>query len=104
VRGLLGRFIGEERAERALATRAEELGADITREDTVADPELLAFAEKLLAGTTGAASARVALASVASEHALAVGEVVELLDETSRVLAASRELEEKSRLLEQAST
>ena len=104
VRGLLGRFIGEERAERALATRAEELGADITRDDTVADPELLAFAEKLLAGTTGAASARVALASVASEHALAVGEVVELLDETSRVLAASRELEEKSRLLEQAST
>jgi len=103
VRGLLGRFIGEERAERALAQRAEELGADITRDDTVADPELLAYAEKLLAGTTGAASARVALASVASEHTLGVGEVVELLDEASRVLAASRELEEKSRLLEQAS-
>ncbi len=103
VRGLLGRFIGEERADRALALRAEELGADITRDDTVADPELLAFAEKLLAGTTGAASARVALASVASEHTLGVGEVVELLDETSRVLAASRELEEKSRLLEVAS-
>jgi signal transduction histidine kinase len=45
----------------------------------------------------------VALASVASEHALGVGEVVELLDETSRVLAASRELEEKSRQLEAAS-
>ena len=103
VRGLLGRFIGEERADRALALRAEELGADITRDDTVADPELLAYAEKLLAGTTGAASARVALASVASEHTLGVGEVVELLDETSRVLAASRELEEKSRLLESAS-
>ena len=102
VRGLLGRFIGEERADRALAMRAEELGADIAN-DTVADPELLAYAEKLLAGTTGAASARVALASVASEHTLGVGEVVELLDETSRVLAASRELEEKSRLLEQAS-
>jgi len=103
VRGLLGRFIGEERADRALAARAEELGADITRDDTVADPELLAYAEKLLAGTTGAASARVALASVASEHTLGVGEVVELLDETSRVLAASRELEEKSRQLEAAS-
>ena len=103
VRGLLGRFIGEERADRALALRAEELGADIARDDTVADPELLAYAEKLLAGTTGAASARVALASVASEHTLGVGEVVELLDETSRVLAASRELEEKSRLLEMAS-
>jgi Na+/proline symporter/nitrogen-specific signal transduction histidine kinase len=102
VRGLLGRFIGEERADRALAAWAEEQKADLAR-DTVADPELLAFAERLLAGTTGAASARVALASVASEHALGVGEVVELLDETSRVLAASRELEEKSRELEAAS-
>ncbi len=102
VRSLLGRFIGQERTDRALALRAEELGEDIAN-DTVADPELLAYAEKLLAGTTGAASARVALASVASEHALGVGEVVELLDETSRVLAASRELEEKSRLLEAAS-
>ena len=103
VRSLLGRFIGEERADRALALRAEELGADLDS-DTVAHPELLAFAEKLLAGTTGAASARVALASVANEHALGVDEVVDLLDETSRVLAASRELEEKSRLLEMAST
>ncbi|MDQ1347845.1 MAG: hypothetical protein QG573_1219, partial [Acidobacteriota bacterium] len=102
VRGLLGRFIGTERADKALALRAEEQGADFSR-DTVADPELLAFAERLLAGTTGAASARVALASVASEQALGVGEVVELLDETSRVLAASRELEEKSRELEAAS-
>jgi signal transduction histidine kinase len=102
VRGLLGRFIGEERASRALEAWAEEQKADLSR-DTVADPELLAFAERLLAGTTGAASARVALASVASEHALRVGEVVELLDETSRVLAASRELEQKSLELETAS-
>jgi Na+/proline symporter/nitrogen-specific signal transduction histidine kinase len=102
VRGLLGRFIGEERADRSLAAWADEQGADLTR-DTVAGPELLAYAERLLAGTTGAASAHVALASVASEHAIGVGEVVELLDETSRVLAASRELEEKSRELEAAS-
>ncbi|MGE0640053.1 MAG: ATP-binding protein [Thermoanaerobaculia bacterium] len=102
VRGLLGRFIGEERADRALAAWAGEQKVDLQR-DRVADPELLSFAERLLAGTTGAASARVAIASVASEHALDVGEVVELLDETSRVLAASRELEEKSLELEAAS-
>lgn len=102
VRSLLGRFVGTERADRALGAWARERGVDLAR-DTVADPELLGFAERLLAGTTGAASARVALASVAREHALGVGEVVELLDETSRVLAASRELEEKSRQLEAAS-
>lgn len=102
VRGLLGRFVGEDRADRALAAWAEERGVDLSRE-TLADPELLSFAERLLAGTTGAASAHVALASVASEQGLGVGEVVELLDETARVLATSRELEEKSHELEAAS-
>jgi Na+/proline symporter/nitrogen-specific signal transduction histidine kinase len=101
VRGLLGRFVGEDRADRALGAWAEERGVDLERE-RYADPELLSFAERLLAGTTGAASAHVALASVASEHVLEVGEVVDLLDETSRVLAASRDLEEKSHELEAA--
>jgi Na+/proline symporter/nitrogen-specific signal transduction histidine kinase len=103
VRELLARFLGEDRTERALRAWAEERGVDLQSEGA-ADPALLAHAELLLAGTTGAASARVALATVAREHALDVGEVVELLDETSRVLATSRELAEKSRALETAST
>ncbi len=103
VRSLLERFLGSERTEQALAeysaTRALDLGRVVW-----ADAELVAFAERLLAGTTGAASARVALASVAQEKELEVGEVMHLLDETSRVLATSRELEEKSQALESASS
>ncbi|MFY9823280.1 MAG: sensor histidine kinase, partial [Thermoanaerobaculia bacterium] len=102
VRGLLARFLGETRTESALLGWAQERGVDLQRE-VYADPELLAYAERLLAGTTGAASARVALTTVAQEQSLDVGQVVELLDETSRALATSRELSEKSQQLEAAS-
>ncbi len=102
VRSLLERFLGEERTAAALAEYSAQRRLDLER--TVwADPELVAFAERLLAGTTGAASARVALASVAQEKELEVSEVMHLLDETSRVIATSRELEEKSAALESAS-
>ncbi len=101
VRTLLARFLGDDRADRALKAWAVEHRRDLARM-VYADPELMAYAERLLAGTTGTASARVALTSVAEEKLLDVGEVVGLLDETSRVLATSRELEEKSRALEAA--
>jgi Na+/proline symporter/nitrogen-specific signal transduction histidine kinase len=102
VRGLLARFLGESRTESALLGWAQERGVDLQRE-VYADPELLAYAERLLAGTTGAASARVALTTVAQEQSIDVGQVVELLDETSRALATSRDLAEKSQQLEAAS-
>ena len=102
VRELLARFLGEARTESALQGWAQERGADLQKE-VYAEPELLAYAERLLAGTTGAASARVALTTVAQEQSLDVGQVVELLDETSRALATSRDLAEKSQQLEAAS-
>jgi Na+/proline symporter/signal transduction histidine kinase len=101
VRDLLERFLGPERTEKAFDAWAESRGIDL-RGRVTADAELVEYAEKLLAGTTGAASARVALASVAREQKLGVGEVLYLLDETSKVIATSRQLEEKSQQLEAA--
>ena len=102
VRSLLERFLGPVRTRAALARYSEARGLNLDQM-VFADAELVGFAERLLAGTTGAASARVALASVARETELAVGEVMHLLDETSRVIATSRQLEEKSHELERAS-
>ena len=101
VRDLLERFLGAERTDKALRGWAESRGVELAGR-VAADAELVDFAEKLLAGTTGAASARVALASVAREQKLGVGEVLHLLDETSKVIATSRQLEEKSHQLEAA--
>ena len=103
VRALLERFLGEARTSSALARYSRGRGVDLDRL-VYADAGLVAFAERLLAGTTGAASARVALASVAREQELATGEVLRLLDESARVIATSRQLQEKSRALERASS
>ncbi|MCB1007355.1 MAG: histidine kinase [Acidobacteria bacterium] len=103
VRTLLERFLGVRRTTDALARYSQSRGLGPLAGSVFADAELLAFAERLLAGTTGAASARVALATVAREKELSVGEVMRLLDETSRVIATSRQLEEKSEELERAS-
>ncbi len=60
------------------------------------------FAETLLAGAIGSASARVMVASVVKEEPLGLDEVMNILDEASQVRAYSRELEQKSRELEAA--
>jgi signal transduction histidine kinase len=60
---------------------------------SAADPGLVIYAEKLLAGAIGSASARVMISSVVKEEPLGLDEVMNLLDETRRVIAYSRELE-----------
>ena len=102
LRALLERFLGENRAERALAAFARQRGIDWTTLHA-AEPELVHHAEKLLAGAIGAVSARVAVASVVQEETLGLGEVLRMLDETSQVIAYSHRLEERSRQLEQKS-
>jgi signal transduction histidine kinase len=57
------------------------------------------FAESLLAGAIGSASARVMVASVAKEEPLSIDEVMHILDEASQLRTYSRELERKSREL-----
>ncbi|MFZ2854125.1 MAG: HAMP domain-containing sensor histidine kinase, partial [Rhodocyclaceae bacterium] len=61
-----------------------------------ADAELVHFAESLLAGAIGSASARVLVASVAKEEPLSLAEVMNILDEASQLRTYSRELERKS--------
>lgn len=102
LRDLLIRFLGEERASRALTSYGHQRGLDLatTRH---ADAELVQYAERLLAGAIGAASARVAIASVVQEEALSLHEVMRMLDETTQVLAYSRQLEQRSRQLEEKS-
>ncbi len=66
---LLQRFIGRDRARRAFQDYAERRGQKhVAREE--ADADLIAFAERLLAGSIGAASARVMVASIAKGELL----------------------------------
>ena len=101
LQALLERFLGPDRAEDALAAYAARTGADVSPERS-ADADLVHHVETLLAGAVGSTSARFVVASVVSEEPLGIPEVMEILDETSQVLATSRALERKSRELEAA--
>ena len=103
LQGLLGRFLGPEGARAAFASYADRTGTDVSP-DAGADADLVHHVETLLAGAVGSASARFMVASVVDEEPLAVSEVVQILDETSQVLAYSRALERKSEQLELATS
>jgi len=65
-----------------------------------ADPRLLTYAEKLLAGTLGPASARMLLASVAGAEEISYDSVVGILKESQQLLEANRQLQKQSRQLQ----
>lgn len=98
---LLGRFLGPERARAAFELYAQRRGLSAVGA-LEADADLVHYAETLLAGAIGSASARVMVASVVKEEPLGIDEVMNILDEASQVRAYSRQLEQKSRELEAA--
>ncbi|MFJ3335019.1 SpoIIE family protein phosphatase [Streptomyces sp. NPDC086766] len=78
---LLERFLGREGAQRALRSypgrRPDSLAAE-------APPELVHHVEAQLAGSVGAASARLAVAAVAGEEDVGTDEVMEMIGEASK--------------------
>ena len=100
LRTLVGRFLGHPQAEAAFNARARRRGLD--PDGIEADAEMVLYAERLLAGAIGSASARVLVSSVVQEEPLGVDEIMRILDEASHLIEANRQLEEKSRALELA--
>ena len=114
VRALLLGFLGKKRTNQALRAFAERFpDALATPENELqpaahspshplpaADPRLLTYAEKLLAGTLGPASARMLLASVAGAEQISYDNVVGILKESQQLLEANRQLQKQSRQLQ----
>ena len=101
LQALLGRFIGAPRARQALTDYADRRGMNLGKMRE-ADADLVSYAERLLAGAIGTASARVMMASVAKGDIVGLDEVMQILDEASQIIEYSRQLELKSRELEVA--
>ncbi len=99
LRALLARYVGAERAEQALARHARARGLGLAA-GAQADADLVNFAERLLAGAIGAASARVMISTVVKSADFSPDEVMAILDEASQVIEYSRQLEQKSQALE----
>ena len=101
LKGLASRFLGREKVDTAFTEFANQRGI-IYNANQPADAETVHFAETLLTGAIGSASARVMVASIAEEEPLGLDEVMNILDEASHIRAHSKELEKKSRELEKA--
>ncbi|GAB2869879.1 ATP-binding protein [Hymenobacter ruber] len=114
VRALLLGFLGKKRTNQALRTFATrfpdalpstpegELTQPLSHSITPvpADPRLLTYAEKLLAGSLGPASARMLVASVAGAEQISYDSVVGILKESQQLLEANRQLQKQSRQLQ----
>lgn len=98
---LVSRFVGERRSLRAFQSYARSRGLDLMRIGE-ADSDLVNFAERLLAGTIGAATARALIGTVVKGEIVSIEEVMEVLGEASQAIKYSHQLEEKSRELEAA--
>ena len=90
---LAARFLGKARAQRLFEEHARERGA-ASAAHIEPDARLVHFVETQLAGAIGSASARVMVASVVEEEALALDDVLRILDEASQLRRYSQALEQ----------
>lgn len=65
------------------------------------DSALVAAVERQMAGSIGAASARIMVSRVVEGEMIGIDEMIEILDETQQVIAYSHKLEQKSQELEE---
>jgi signal transduction histidine kinase len=88
---LMGRFLGETRAEQLFIQYARQVGVyDIGQ--IPADAKLVHFVETQLTGAIGSASARVMVASVVEEDPLELDDVMRILEEASELRIALEKL------------
>ncbi|MBY4675939.1 hybrid sensor histidine kinase/response regulator [Marinobacterium arenosum] len=89
---LAERFLGQSRTQHAFSSFALQRGEEPPISGDRATPELIQFAERLLAGVIGASSARIVLASTLRGRDMHIGDVVTIVDEASQALRFNRSL------------
>lgn len=100
LQALLGNFLGTERALKLLQSYSarHKIPMDVKR----ADARMVIFAEKVLSGVIGSASARIMISSVTKEEELKIDEVIHILRESQQMIEMNKELRRKSQELQKA--
>uniref|UniRef100_UPI00404A97CA ATP-binding protein n=1 Tax=Flavobacterium sp. TaxID=239 RepID=UPI00404A97CA len=91
---ILIKFLGIERTKRALNIFNVKYNVDKNQE--LADARLVKFAENLLTGHIGTASARILIASVVKEEKITLPEVLKILEESNENILVNKKLTETS--------
>lgn len=97
IKGLLISFLGKPKTERLLRLFATRNRIDLKNQ--LADPRLVNYAEKILAGMVGSASARLMVSNVTKEENISLHEVVTILKESQQLAENNKELQQKSHAL-----
>lgn len=97
IQKVLNRFLGEERTKRALNLFRMKYNVEKTEE--LADARLIKFAENLLTGHIGTASAKILIASVVKEEKITLPEVLKILEESKENILINKKLTETSKEL-----
>jgi Na+/proline symporter/signal transduction histidine kinase len=99
---LLSNFFGERRSEKVLRLFAQKNKINLNSDK--ADPRLVTYTEKLLAGVVGTASARIMISSISKEEKISTEEVISILKSSQELLSANKSLRKKSVELEKATS
>lgn len=97
---LLANFLGTYRAEKIMTTYA--IKNKISLKNQQADPRMVTFAEKVLSGVIGSASAHIMVGSVTKVEELKIEEVLKILRESQQMIELNKELRKKSAEVEKA--
>ncbi|WP_116788170.1 sensor histidine kinase [Flavobacterium psychrotrophum] len=92
IQKVLARFLGEDRTKRALSLFNSKYGLD--KNQDLADARLIKFAENLLTGHLGTASARILISSVVKEEKITLPEVLKILEESHENILINKKLTE----------
>ena len=99
---LLAQFFGMDRSKQVIRLFAKKHEIDIHDPGKPADHRIIAYAERLLSGVIGSASARIMISSIMAEEEIRLDEVVNILKESQQILSTNRELKRKSEELRSA--
>lgn len=102
IKSLLSRFLGEKRVTAELAGFAQKQGIDLEGQDEL-DPRLIGYSEKMLSPIVGASSAKILISSVVKEEKLSMEDVVNILEESQKIIAINKELQQRTDELKRVS-
>lgn len=101
IKSLLNQFIGEDRSAAVLDRYARTNNIDWNQNPRV-DRQVVSFAERVLTGIIGPASARIMVSKVVEEEEIRIEDVLDILKESKEVLKLNKELRSKSDQLARA--
>jgi signal transduction histidine kinase/Na+/proline symporter len=102
IKSLLSRFLGERRVTAELNHFAQKQGINLDHQDEL-DSRLIGYSEKMLSPIVGASSAKILISSVVKEEKLSMEDVVNILEESQKIIAVNKELQQRTDELKRVS-